>query len=74
VTNRAWTNSGTESFNDPAAWTPDGAPESGDVLTIAEGNPVATDLTLQGLTIDFGANTGISGPMPDRWEVCLALR
>ncbi len=59
MTNRTWTNGGTDSFNDPAAWTPDGTPESGDVLTIAEGNPDATDLTLQGLTIGLGANTGI---------------
>jgi hypothetical protein len=59
MTNRTWTNGGTDSFNDPAAWTPDGAPESGDVLTVVEGNPDATDLTLQGLTIGLGANTGI---------------
>ncbi len=62
MTNRTWTNNGTDSFNDPTAWTPNGAPESGDVLTIAEGSPDATDLTLQGLTIGLGANTGISEP------------
>jgi hypothetical protein len=62
MTNRTWITGGVDNFNDPAAWTPDGAPQSGDVLTIAEGNPVATDLALQGLTFDLGANTGISGP------------
>ncbi len=27
MTNRTWTNGGTDSFNDPAAWTPDGTPD-----------------------------------------------
>jgi hypothetical protein len=70
MTNRTWITGGVDNFNDPAAWTPDGAPQSGDVLTIAEGNPVATDLALQGLTLTSGPTLGFPDLTADRWEIC----
>jgi hypothetical protein len=62
MTARTWISSATDSIDDPAAWSPNGAPTAGDTLTIAQGNPTISYETLQGLTIRLGGPAGQTGP------------
>jgi hypothetical protein len=62
MTNRTWLPSTSDAFDNPFDWSPFGAPQPGDALTIGDGNPVATALTLSGYTIYLGGLRGDPGP------------
>ncbi len=62
MTSRTWIGALTASFTDAAAWTPAGAPQNGDSLTIQDGNPIATDVTLAGENIYLGGTNLTPGP------------
>jgi hypothetical protein len=62
VTARSWYDSATADFFNPFAWTPIGTPQPGDSLTISNGNPVASNVTLDGYSILLGGSNGSPGP------------
>ena len=62
MTTRTW-NGTTGEFADGTGWSPSGAPQPGDTVTISAGNVLASALTLQGLGITVASNNSIAGSL-----------
>jgi hypothetical protein len=62
VTTKKWIGAPGEQYTDAAAWTPAGAPATGDTAIIPDGNPVLSGYTLTNLTIVLGSTAFDPGP------------
>jgi len=62
MTARSWYDGAATDFFNPFAWTPLGSPQPGDTLTIGDGNPAASNTTLDGYSILLGGPNGAPGP------------
>lgn len=58
MTNRTWAAGDAGDWFDPDKWTPAGAPQAGDTLTITSGNPVIANATIENETINL-----VGGPI-----------
>jgi hypothetical protein len=66
MTNRTWIGGGNDKASNPNDWSPTGAPQPGDTLTISSGTMYVSDDNLAGDTLDLPGKerVSVSGPRP----------